>query len=68
MRWPVVFPIEGTLLAGLRIKWESATLGSKARVLGDLVSLIGEPGPRAGRFVDAFSGTGVVASVAADLG
>ena len=43
-------------------------LGSKARVLGDLVSLIGEPGPQAGRFVDAFSGTGVVASMAADLG
>ena len=43
-------------------------LGSKARVLDDLAPLIGEPDAHAGRFVDAFSGTGVVASMAADLG
>ena len=43
-------------------------LGSKTRVLSALASLIGKPGPRTGRFVDAFSGTGVVASLAADLG
>ena len=43
-------------------------LGSKVRVLDALALLIGEPGAAAGRFVDAFSGTGAVASVAADLG
>ena len=43
-------------------------LGSKARVLDDLALLIGGSDGEMGRFVDAFSGTGVVASVAADLG
>ena len=43
-------------------------LGSKARVLDDLALQIGEPYQGAGQFVDAFSGTGVVASLAADLG
>ena len=43
-------------------------LGSKTRVLGDLANLIGQPGLLPGRFVDAFSGTGAVASVAADSG
>ena len=43
-------------------------LGSKARVLDDLACLIGEPRAKGGRFVDAFSGTGAVASIAADLG
>ena len=43
-------------------------LGSKARVLDDLASLIGQPSVKGGRFVDGFSGTGVVASKAADLG
>ena len=43
-------------------------LGSKARVLDDLACLIGEPSADRERFVDAFSGTGVVASLAADLG
>ena len=43
-------------------------LGSKARILNDLAPLIGEPDPDGSRFVDAFSGTGVVASMAADLG
>lgn len=43
-------------------------LGSKIRVLEALAALIGEPSAGSGRFVDGFSGTGVVASIAADLG
>ena len=43
-------------------------LGSKVRVLEELAPLIGEPNAQSGRFIDAFSGTGVVASLAADLG
>ena len=43
-------------------------LGSKARVLRALAPFIGNPVVRSGRFVDAFSGTGLVASLAADLG
>ena len=43
-------------------------LGSKARIIDELAMLIGTPDAEAGRFVDAFSGTGVVASIAADLG
>ena len=43
-------------------------LGSKARVLEALIPLIGKPGALGGRFVDAFAGTGAVASAAADLG
>ena len=43
-------------------------LGSKLRVLEALTDLIGEPSAGSGRFVDGFSGTGVVASLAADLG
>ena len=43
-------------------------LGSKIRILDDLAQLIGDSGEEMGRFVDAFSGTGVVASAAADLG
>ena len=43
-------------------------LGCKSRVLDALAPLIGEPGGTDGRFVDAFAGTGVVASAAADLG
>ena len=43
-------------------------LGSKARVLEDLAHLIGHPDQPTGRFVDAFSGTGAVGSLAADLG
>ena len=43
-------------------------LGSKRRVLDALVPLIGEPRAPDGRFVDAFAGTGAVASAAADLG
>ena len=43
-------------------------LGSKARVIDVLAPLIGDPNTSDGRFIDAFSGTGVVASAAADLG
>ena len=43
-------------------------LGSKVRVLEALACLIGKPSAGAGRFVDGFSGTGAVASLAADLG
>ena len=43
-------------------------LGSKARVLDVLSPLIGEPDAAGGRFIDGFSGTGAVASAAADLG
>ena len=43
-------------------------LGSKARVIEDIALLIGEPNAQSARFVDAFSGTGAVAAVAADQG
>lgn len=41
-------------------------IGSKTRVAGTIVDLAGRP--QGGRFVDAFSGTGAVASSAADRG
>lgn len=41
-------------------------IGSKARLLEAIVPIIGEPD--GGRFVDAFCGTGVVASAVADRG
>ncbi len=40
-------------------------IGSKARIAEDIINYLGK-GP--GRFVDAFSGTGVVAECAADMG
>ena len=43
-------------------------LGSKVRVLEGLAALIGSPTEGSSRFVDGFSGTGVVAAMAADLG
>ena len=43
-------------------------LGSKMRVLEGLAALIGNPTGGSRRFVDGFSGTGVVAAMAADLG
>ena len=43
-------------------------LGSKVRVLDALAKLIGKPSAGEGRFVDGFSGTGAVASIAADFG
>lgn len=41
-------------------------IGSKARVAESILDLVGAP--TGGRFVDAFSGTGAVAAVAADRG
>jgi adenine-specific DNA-methyltransferase len=44
-------------------------LGSKARLVGRIAALLGEPSEEAGGvFVDAFCGTGAVATAAADLG
>jgi len=43
-------------------------LGSKARVVGQILDLVGPPSEQDGFFVDAFCGTGVVAARAADLG
>lgn len=43
-------------------------IGSKARVADDIVQYIGEPRPNDGFFIDAFSGTGIIASKAADQG
>lgn len=43
-------------------------IGSKARVVDDLMELIGPPGEEDGVFVDGFCGTGVVAAKAADFG
>lgn len=43
-------------------------IGSKARLVDQLVEYIGKPNSTSRRFVDAFCGTGVVASAAADLG
>lgn len=43
-------------------------IGSKARVVDDLMEIIGPPPAGAGAFVDGFCGTGVVAAKAADFG
>lgn len=43
-------------------------IGSKARIADEIVKYLGEPSCENSRFVDAFCGTGVVASRAADLG
>jgi adenine-specific DNA-methyltransferase len=43
-------------------------IGSKARVVDDLIEIIGPPAGDVGVFVDAFCGTGVVGARAADLG
>src|SRR2546423_870971 len=43
-------------------------IGSKARVVDEIIDLIGPPSPEDGFFVDAFCGTGVVGARAADLG
>lgn len=43
-------------------------IGSKARVVDEILDLIGSPGPEDGFFVDAFCGTGVVGAKAADFG
>lgn len=43
-------------------------IGSKARVVDDLLEIVGPPGDEDGVFVDGFCGTGVVGARAADLG
>lgn len=43
-------------------------IGSKARIADDIIRYLGAPRPGDGVFIDAFSGTGIVASRAADLG
>ena len=43
-------------------------IGSKARIAKDIIQYLGEPNNDDGFFIDAFSGTGIVASKAADLG
>ena len=43
-------------------------IGSKARIADDILRYLGAPETTDGCFIDAFSGTGVVASKAADLG
>lgn len=43
-------------------------IGSKARIADDILKYLGPPNMKSGYFIDAFSGTGVVASRAADLG
>ncbi len=43
-------------------------LGSKARVVDDIMCIIGTPNDDHFRFIDSFCGTGVVASAAADYG
>ena len=43
-------------------------LGSKARIVGSILDAIGRPTPKSSRFVDIFSGTGVVSREAASRG
>ena len=43
-------------------------IGSKVRVADEIVKYVGQPVSENGFFIDAFSGTGIVASKAADLG
>lgn len=43
-------------------------IGSKARIADDIIDYLGAPKYDDGCFIDAFSGTGIVASKAADLG
>lgn len=43
-------------------------IGSKARIANDIIQYLGSPQTEDGYFIDAFSGTGIVASKAADAG
>ena len=43
-------------------------IGSKARIANDIIQYLGVPQTEDGYFIDAFSGTGIVASKAADAG
>ena len=41
-------------------------IGSKARIAKEILDYLGHPEIEDGYFIDAFSGTGIVASTAAD--
>lgn len=43
-------------------------IGSKIRIARDIMAYVGGPTDGSSQFLDAFAGTGAVASVAADLG
>ena len=43
-------------------------IGSKARIADEIIAYIGKPSSAEERFIDGFSGTGIVASKAADMG
>lgn len=43
-------------------------IGSKARIADEIIKYLGGPDSSEGQFIDAFSGTGVVACKAADIG
>lgn len=43
-------------------------IGSKARIAEAILDYVGEPPREGGRFIDSFSGTGIIASTAADRG
>lgn len=43
-------------------------IGSKARIADDIIAYLGQPSCAEARFIDGFSGTGIVASKAADIG
>ena len=43
-------------------------IGSKARIADEIIAYIGKPSSAEERFIDGFSGTGIVASKAADIG
>lgn len=43
-------------------------IGSKSRIANDIIQYLGSPQTENGYFIDAFSGTGIVASKAADFG
>ena len=43
-------------------------IGSKARIANEIIKCLGAPTADDSYFIDAFSGTGIVASKAADLG
>lgn len=43
-------------------------IGSKARIADEIIKNIGKPDSPDARLIDAFSGTGIVASKAADIG
>ena len=43
-------------------------IGSKARIADEIITYLGKPSSPEARFIDGFSGTGIVASKAADIG